>query len=196
MTRRMTTLKWVFYALWTLVFLLVQQLMFPYLRIAGVHPFILPSLAAIAASFEGKREGPVYALVLGLVCDTLFTGAFPCFYASVLRISGSQKTAWMLVLGMLHAVIVVVLLALGLSALLAGQAARRLIMPGAVCSLAVSAGALLLTDLFNAVAFTYSHGTPPGEAMWLTAREILLSLPFAMLVHLVFSRVHRRFDRR
>ena len=159
MTRRMTTLKWVFYALWTLVFLLVQQLVFPYLRIAGVHPFILPSLAAIAASFEGKREGPVYALVLGLVCDTLFTGAFPCFYAVVLT----------------------------LSALLAGQAARRLIMPGAVCSLAVSAGALLLTDLFNAVAFTYSHGTPPGEAMWLTAREILLSLPFAMLVHLVFS---------
>lgn len=168
MTRRMTTLKWVFYALWTLVFLLVQQLMFPYLRIAGVHPFILPSLAAIAASFEGKREGPVYALVLGLVCDTLFTGAFPCFYAVVLT----------------------------LSALLAGQAARRLIMPGAVCSLAVSAGALLLTDLFNAVAFTFSHGTPPGEAMWLTAREILLSLPFSMLVHLVFSRVHRRFDRR
>ena len=168
MTRRMTTLKWVFYALWTLVFLLVQQLVFPFLRIAGIHPFILPSLAAIAASFEGKREGPVYALVLGLVCDTLFTGAFPCFYAVVLT----------------------------LSALLAGQAARRLIMPGAVCSLAVSAGALLLTDLFNAVAFTYSHGTPPGEAMWLTAREILLSLPFAMLVHLVFSRVHRRFDRR
>ena len=164
----MTTLKWVFYALWTLVFLLVQQLVFPYLRIAGVHPFILPSLAAIAASFEGKREGPVYALVLGLVCDTLFTGAFPCFYAVVLT----------------------------LSALLAGQAARRLIMPGAVCSLAVSAGALLLTDLFNAVAFTYSHGTPPGEAMWLTAREILLSLPFAMLVHLVFSRVHRRFSGR
>ena len=168
MTRRMTTLKWVFYALWTLVCLLVQQLGFPSLRIAGVHPCRLPSLAAIAASFEGKREGPVYALVLGLVCDTLFTGAFPCFYAVVLT----------------------------LSALLAGQAARRLIMPGAVCSLAVSAGALLLTDLFNAVAFTYSHGTPPGEAMWLTAREILLSLPFAMLVHLVFSRVHRRFDRR
>lgn len=169
MTRRMTTLKWVFYALWTLVFLLVQQLVFPYLRIAGIHPFILPSLAAIAASFEGKREGPVYALVLGLVCDTLFTGAFPCFYAVVLTLSGA-----------------------------AGGTGRpgRLIMPGAVCSLAVSAGALLLTDLFNAVAFTYSHGTPPGEAMWLTAREILLSLPFAMLVHLVFSRVHRRFDRR
>ena len=75
MTRRMTTLKWVFYALWTLVFLLVQQLVFPYLRIAGVHPFILPSLAAIAASFEGKREGPVYALGLGL--GILIAAIFP-----------------------------------------------------------------------------------------------------------------------
>ena len=168
MTRRMTTLKWVFYALWTLAFLLAQQLVFPYLRIAGVHPFILPSLAAIAASFEGKREGPVYALVLGLICDTLFVGAFPCFYAAVLT----------------------------LSALLAGQAARRLIMPGAVCSLAVSAGALLIADLFNITAFTYSAGTPLSASLWLTAREILLSLPFAMLVHLVFSRIHRRFSGR
>ena len=168
MTRRLITIKWVLYSLWTLLFLLGQQLVLPYIRIWGVHPFILPALAALAASFEGRREGPIFVLVLGLLCDQLFPGAFPCFYAVVLT----------------------------LSALLAGQAARRLIMPGAVCSLAVSAGALLLTDLFNAVAFTYSHGTPPGEAMWLTAREILLSLPFAMLVHLVFSRVHRRFDRR
>ena len=37
MTRRMTTLKWVFYALWTLVFLLVQQLVFPYLRTNSVR---------------------------------------------------------------------------------------------------------------------------------------------------------------
>lgn len=48
---------------------------------------------------------------------------------SVLRISGSQKTVWMLALGMLHAVIVVALLAVGLSALLAGRAARRVVEP-------------------------------------------------------------------
>ncbi len=48
---------------------------------------------------------------------------------SVLRISGSQKTVWMLVLGMLHAVIVVALLAVGLSALLASRAARRVVEP-------------------------------------------------------------------
>ena len=45
---------------------------------------------------------------------------------SVLRISGSQKTVWMLVLGMLHAVIVVALLAVGL---LASRAARRVVEP-------------------------------------------------------------------
>ena len=168
MTRRMLTIKWVFYSLWTLAFLLVQQLVLPFVRIGGVHPFILPALAAIAASFEGKREGPLFALVLGLVCDTLFVGAFPCFYGVTLTVS----------------------------ALLAGQAARHLIMPGPVCSLAVSAGALLVTDLFNTMALTYSSGTPLAASMWLTARELVLSLPFAMVVHVVFSRVHRRFSGR
>ena len=53
MTRRLLTIKWTFYGLWTLLFLLVQQLVLPYIRIGGVHPFLLPMLAAVAASFEG-----------------------------------------------------------------------------------------------------------------------------------------------
>lgn len=165
MTRRLLTIKWLLYSLWTLLFLLLQQLALPYVRIWGVHPFVLPALAAIAASFEGKREGPVYGLVLGLVCDLLFSGAFPCFYAVTLL----------------------------LSALVAGVAARRLIMPGPVCSLAVSAAAMLMTDLLNAAAFSYTYGTSFAASLWLTARELLLSLPVAMLIHLAFSRVHRRF---
>ena len=48
---------------------------------------------------------------------------------TVLRISSSQRTAWMLVLGMLHAILVVALLAVGLSALLADRAARRVVEP-------------------------------------------------------------------
>ena len=166
MTRQTLTLKWVFYALWSLVFLLAQQLLLPRITIGGVHPFVLPAMAAIAASFEERREGPAYALVLGLVCDTLLPGVFPCFYAITLTASAA----------------------------LAHLAARHLIMPGVVCSLAVSVGALLITDLFNITAFTYSTGTPLSASLWLTAREILLSLPFAMVVHLVFYRVHRRFS--
>lgn len=165
MTRRLITIKWALYSLWTLLFLLVQQLVLPYIRIWGVHPFVLPALAAIAASFEGKREGPVFALVLGLICDQLFSGAFPCFYAVTLL----------------------------LAALVAGLAARRIIMPGAVCSLLVSAAAMILTDLLNAIASSYAHGTPFAASLWLMARELLLSLPVAMLVHLPFSHVHRRF---
>ena len=66
---------------------------------------------------------------------------------------------------------------------------------GAV-ALAVFAGALLVTDLFNTMALTYSSGTPLAASLWLTARELAVSLPFAMLVHLAFSRVHRRFSGR
>ena len=87
MTRRLITIKWLFYSLWTLLFLLVQQLVLPYIRIWGVHPFLLPALAAVAASFEGRWDGPIYGLVLGLICDLLFPGAFPCFYAITLLLS-------------------------------------------------------------------------------------------------------------
>ena len=165
MTRRLITIKWLFYSLWTLLFLLVQQLVLPYIRIAGVHPFLLPLLSAVAASLEGKWEGPVFGLVLGLVCDMLFPGAFPCFYA----------------------------VALPLCAAVAGFAARHAIMPGAVCSLVVSAAAMIQTDLLNAAASSYAYGTPFGASLGLMARELLLSLPAAMLVHLAFSHVHRRF---
>ena len=165
MTRRLITIKWALYSLWTLLFLLVQQLVLPYIRIWGVHPFLLPALAAVAASFEGRWEGPIYGLVLGLICDLLFPGAFPCFYAITLL----------------------------LSAVAAGLAARRAIMPGAVCSLVVSAAAMILTDLLNATASSYAYGTPFGASLGLMARELLLSLPAAMLVHLAFSHVHRRF---
>ena len=125
-------------------------------------------LAAVAASFEGKWEGPIFGLVLGFVCDGLFTGAFPCFYAVVLT----------------------------LAAMLAGVAARHLIMPGLVCSLAVSAAALVLMGLINTMVFSYSYGTPLTAALWLMARELLVSLPFAILVHLAFARIHRRFSGR
>lgn len=168
MTQRMLTVKWIFYSLWTLLFLLAQQLLLPHLRLWGVHPFLIPTLAAIAASFEGKREGPLFALVLGLVCDLLFSEVFPCFYAVVLT----------------------------LSALLAGLASRRLITPGPICSLVVSAMALLLHGLVSGMALSYSHGAPFTAALWLTVQELLFSLPFTVLVHLAFSRVHRRFTKR
>jgi len=165
MTRRAFIQKWILYCLCALLLTALQTLVLVRVRFWGVHPFILPALAAIAASFEGRREGPVFGLVLGLLCDQLFPGTFPCFYAVTLL----------------------------LSAVAAGLAARRIIMPGAVCSLLVSAAALTLTDLLNAVAFSYTYGTPFGASLWLMARELLISLPAAMLIHPAFSHVHRRF---
>lgn len=168
MTRRALTFKWLFYSLWTLLFLLLQQLVLPFLHVWDVHPFLIPPLAAIAASFEGRREGLTYALVLGLVCSLLFDGVFPCSYAVISL----------------------------LCAIAAGVSAHRLIMPGPVCSLVVSAMALLLNGLVSGMALSYSYGAPFTAALGLTVRELLISLPFAMPVHLAFSRVHRRFTKR
>ena len=52
---------------------------------------------------------------------------------------------------------------------------------------------MILTDLLNAAASSYAYGTPFGASLGLMARELLLSLPAAMLVHLAFFHVHRRF---
>ena len=62
-----------------------------------------------------------------------------------------------------------------------------------MCSLAVSAAALVLTGLFNTAAASYAYGAPLTAALWLIARELVVSLPAAVLIHLAFSRVHRRF---
>ena len=51
----------------------------------------------------------------------------------------------------------------------------------------------MLTGLFNTAAVSYSYGAPLTAALWLIVRELMVSLPVVLLIHLAFSRVHRRF---
>ena len=66
-------------------------------------------------------------------------------------------------------------------------------LPRLAVAAIIIAAALTLTDLLNAVAFSYTYGTPFGASLWLMVRELLISLPVAMLIHPAFSHVHRRF---
>ena len=67
---------------------------------------------------------------------------------------------------------------------------RRALGKSAVVAIAA---ALTLTGLLNVMAFSMSRGTPLPAALWLLVREVLVSLPVTILIHLAFSRVHRRF---
>ena len=165
--RRRTLFRWIFYAGAALLLALLQGTVLNRLVFWGTHPFLLPSLAAVAAAFETRREGFIFGAVLGLFSDLMVPGPIPCFY----------------------------LLALSFTALLSSLISRRLVMPGLVCSLLCSAAGNLLTGLLYALCFLYSHPLPLSTLGLMMAKELLLTLPFYFLVHWLYRWVHLTFRR-
>ena len=165
--RRRTFFRWLFYGAATLLFLFLQQILLNHLSFWNVHPFLLPSLAAIAAAYESRQEGIIYAAVLGLFTDLAMPGIIPIFYV----------------------------LAFSLCAFLSGVVARRLIIPGFVCSLTCACGATALCDLLYALIFSYSHSLLPFSAVLLAGRELLLTVLFILPVHFLFRSIHLKFRR-
>ena len=101
---------------------------------------VLYDTQADAAAMEnhGQREEIRQALLGGSGSSTRYSAtltektvyrAVRLSDGSVLRISGSQATAWMLALGMVHVLLAVAALAAALSALLAKRTARRVVEP-------------------------------------------------------------------
>ena len=162
MTRRAVVRKWILYCLCALLLVLVQNMVLVYVRIGGVHPFLLPALALIPVTLERSGPSLLYALFFGLACDLLMpTGVFVCFYCLVFF--GSAF----------------------LARLLSGQ----VIVAGLFCSLAVSAVGLLLCGFLRILLLTYQQGISTGPALTLLGKELLLSLAVTPLVHCPFSRV-------
>lgn len=121
MTRRAVVRKWILYCLCALLLVLVQNMVLVYVRIGGVHPFLLPALALIPVTLERSGPSLLYALFFGLACDLLIpSGVFVCFYCLTFFIAAI------------------------LARLLSGQ----VIAAGLFCSLTVSAVGLLLCGFF------------------------------------------------
>ncbi|NLU23159.1 MAG: hypothetical protein GXW99_00260 [Clostridiales bacterium] len=164
MSRHDLIMKWILYSAGALCVVLIQSLILNHIRILSVHPFLIPMLAAIVASFEGPRDGCVFGLIFGVLCDVTTQPPIPCFYT----------------------------LAFVLIAFLSALVAKNLIAPGFCCSLVVSAMSLLVTQLFYTLIFTYrSIGSTLG-ILSLMGRELLISLVLSPLLYLLFSRIHRK----
>lgn len=164
MTQRDYFYKWLFYTLAALLWLTIQQLLLNPLNIwGGVHPFVLPILPAMVSILENRQESAFFAIGAGLVCDLLMPGAIPCFYT----------------------------LAFLSIALLSGLIAGRVIMPGFLCAGVCSVLAMVLTDLLLILFLSPTLDFTAADALALTGRELLLSLPFSPLLFITFRKVWR-----
>ncbi len=165
MTRRAVLIKWILYCLCALALVLVQGLVLVHVRVWGVHPFLLPAIAVIPATLERNEQALLYGVFFGLACDLLSpVVGLPCFYALAFLIGAA--IAW----------------------LLSGQ----VIMAGVVCSVTVTAAAMLICGLLHMAVLAGQNGAGLTAAALLLAKEAAVSLPLAAAAHPLFRRVQRR----
>ncbi|MBR5571918.1 MAG: hypothetical protein IKV99_04695 [Oscillospiraceae bacterium] len=163
MTRRLLTIRWSFYGATTLLILLLQSQVLGRISLWGVCPVVVACLAAVAATREPTVHAVIYAIVLGAVCDTLFVAALPCFYVLLCVIAAA----------------------------LSGVVSRRAVMPGILCSALCCAATLLISGVLSGLVMIYGDA-PVNAVVGLLLREVLVSLPFALvMIHPVFSRIHQ-----
>ena len=157
--------RWLLYGLGAALFLVLQNVLFWRIRVWGIHPFVPPILVAIAASWESRQEGICAAAVFGLLCDLTMTPPIPCFY----------------------------LLTFSASAFLAGLVAKRWILPGFFCAVAVSLAAIIINGAFQTLLLSFRGIQDLHAAASITGRELLLTAPLILPVYLLFRRIHRHF---
>ncbi len=60
------------YALYLIVVLILQNILFTQMRLLGVCPLVLPAVAVAMGMFEGATWGAVFSLIMGIFADMAF----------------------------------------------------------------------------------------------------------------------------
>ena len=160
LARNEVILKWALYAAATALCFLLQGAL-QRIVLLGVIPFLYPMLAAIPATFEEPAPAGVFALCLGVCCDLLLPEVIPCFYTLIFPVV----------------------------AIAASLLSRGLLPAGFPCSLAVSAAAFLMTDLFRCILLALGGHSPWGAGLLILMKEFLITAPLLIPVTLLYGAV-------
>lgn len=164
LARNETIFKWFLYAAAALLCLTVQGALLQRVTVWGVIPFLCPLLAAIPATRESPAAGTVFALAVGVACDSLLPVPIPCFYTMVFPLVG----------------------------LFSSLLSKGLLRPGFLCSLLSTAISFALTDGF-ACFLLWSRGKAAWETgAFLALREFCVASPLVIPVSLLFRAVFLR----
>lgn len=164
LARNETIFKWFLYSTATLLCILVQSGVLQRITVWGVIPFLYPVIAAVMGTLEGPIAGGIYALVLGILCDSLLPGGIPCFYTLVFPLVGISS----------------------------GFLSQGILAAGLLSSLVSSALAFLLTDGFHCLLL-WGSGTPAWKSgAWVMVREFCVTAVFVFPITLLFRAVFRK----
>ncbi len=164
LARNETIFKWALYAAATALCFLVQGALLQRVTIWGVIPFLYPLLAVIPASYEGPVPGTIFALTVGLFCDLLLPGSFPCFYTLLFPLVG----------------------------LCAALLSQSLLPAGMLCSLAGTTAAFLMSGIFHGLLLWINGKAAWSAGAYVTLRELCVTAPLVIPVTLLYRAVFRK----
>ena len=152
--------KWVIYAFATFFLCFLQSIAGSF-RVLGLTPFLYPVLPAVAAMFEGTKQGGIFAVCFGFLCDLLLPAPFEGFFA----------------------------IAFAIGAMLAGAVAERLTSRGLGCALVVSSLGLLVTCAMRLFVQILLGGQHLLLMAQISLGETLLTLPAIVVVFPVYRAI-------
>lgn len=163
MTRRDYLHKWFVYTLGLLLVWLLDGHILPRLPVFGTTPTLLPLAAVAVAVLEGAFAGTGFGLTVGLLWELAYPGGFGGL------------------------VLFLALLGMAVGAL--SQYALSRSLPGC---LLCSAGTLALLTGMRVARGLLTHSATLGPLLRVAVPEFLLSMLWAPLIYLLFSRIYAR----
>jgi len=166
MKRRTLIVSIAYHALLLMIVYIFQSMVFPYLRLAGLAPLLLPIVSTGVAVYEGRYAGGIMGLFAGILCDISFlqpTGVFTV----LLTITG----------------------------LLIGTLADTVITRGFVTFFLSCIAVLSVSALIQMFPLVFFAGVPPrllwGTALWQTVYSLIFAIPIWFPVRSLGKRAQR-----
>lgn len=80
LARNALLFKWSVYVGTMLLAVFVQTALLSHVVIGGIFPFIYPVMVAVMATYDNPTTSTSYALIFGVLCDTVVLQSTPCLY--------------------------------------------------------------------------------------------------------------------
>ena len=145
-----------YHALLLLTVYVLQGLVFPYVRVFGLVPLLLPVVSTGVAIFEGRVRGGVFGIFAGIFCDLSF----------------NQPTIAFTVL-------------LTVTGILIGFMADTVMSRGFPTFFVVCGGVLALMAFVQMFTLLFFEGAPPEQLLLVALYQTLYSLIFTIPIYFI-----------